>query len=114
MLSESNDMQDKRNILQHNSSSAIYCRTSRDKTGLNAGVKHQEVDCRPLAERPRLTVDRVLVNNDISAYSGNVNNDISAYSGKPRPTYNRLLELMQSSQIGMVLAFHQDRLQHRR
>ena len=96
-------MQDKRNILQHNSSSAIYCRTSRDKTGLNAGVKHQEVDCRPLAERPRLTVDRVLVNNDISAYSG-----------KPRPTYNRLLELMQSSQIGMVLAFHQDRLQHRR
>lgn len=84
----------------HNNFAAIYCRISRDKTGLSAGVDRQEQDCRALADRLGLTVKHVFVDNDISAYSG-----------KPRPDYAKLLELMKDGEIGTVLAFHQDRLQ---
>ncbi|WP_241473749.1 recombinase family protein [Mycolicibacterium neoaurum] len=86
--------------LSHKHFAAIYCRISSDKSGASAGVERQEGDCRALAKRLGLTVTHVLVDNDISAYSG-----------KPRPQYRRLLELMKQSEIGTVLAFHQDRLQ---
>ncbi|MGW5074091.1 recombinase family protein [Rhodococcus sp. NPDC004095] len=83
-----------------NASAAIYCRISSDKTGRAAGVERQEGDCRAMASRLGLTVAHVLVDNDISAYSG-----------KPRPQYERLLELVKEGAIGTVLAYHQDRLQ---
>lgn len=92
-------MQDQRNTLQHNTSAAIYCRISRDKTGAGLGVERQEGDCRELAQRLGVTVSHVLVDNDLSAYSG-----------KPRPSYLSLLELMRNGQIGMVIAWHSDRL----
>lgn len=66
----------------HKSFAAIYARISSDKSGQSAGVERQEADCRALASRLGLTVSHVLVDNDISAYSG-----------KPRPQYKRLLEL---------------------
>jgi site-specific DNA recombinase len=78
----------------------IYCRISSDKTGKSAGVERQESECRALAERLGLTVLLVLVDNDISAYSG-----------KPRPDYQKLLKMMRAGEIGTVLSYHQDRLQ---
>lgn len=86
--------------LSPNLSAAVYARISSDKTGISAGVERQEADCCALAERLGLTVTHVLIDNDISAYSG-----------KPRPGYRQLLDLMKNSEIGTVLAFHQDRLQ---
>lgn len=83
-----------------NNFAAIYCRISADKAGKSAGVDRQQSDCRALAERLGLTVQHVLIDNDISAYSG-----------KPRPSYKQLLDLMRSGAVGTVLAFHQDRLQ---
>lgn len=88
------------NTQSHNGIAAIYARISSDKTGIAAGVERQEADCRALAERLGLTVAHVLVDNDVSAYSG-----------KPRPQYRQLLDLMKNGQIGYVLAFHHDRLQ---
>lgn len=83
-----------------NTFAAIYCRISSDKTGKSAGVERQQSDCRVMADRLGLSVQHVLVDNDISAYSG-----------KPRPGYKQLLELMRTGVVGTVLAYHQDRLQ---
>ncbi|GAA1073921.1 recombinase family protein [Tsukamurella spumae] len=80
-------------------SAAVYCRISSDKTGAGLGVDRQEADCRELAERIGFTVRYVFSDNDISAYSG-----------KPRPGYQRLLELMKAGEIDGVVSWHQDRL----
>ena len=53
-----------------NTFAAIYCRISSDKTGKSAGVERQQSDCRVMADRLGLSVQHVLVDNDISAYSG--------------------------------------------
>lgn len=92
-------MQD-RNTHSPNTTAAIYCRISSDKTGKSAGVERQRGDCLLMADRLGLKVVATLTDNDISAYSG-----------KPRPSYQQLLELMKSGEIGSVLAYHQDRLQ---
>lgn len=86
----------------NNTSAAIYARISSDKTGAGLGVERQEQDCRELAERLGLRVDHVLVDNDISAYSG-----------KRRPGYEKLLALIEGKEINVVLSWHSDRL-HRR
>lgn len=77
----------------------IYCRISSDRTGEAAGVARQEAECRALAQRRDLTVTEVLVDNDISAFSG-----------VRRPAYNRVLELVQDDEVDVVLAWHPDRL----
>lgn len=81
---------------------AIYARISSDKTGAGLGVERQEADCRELAARLGLEVKHVLVDNDVSAYSG-----------KKRPGYEKLLRLIETREIGYVVAWHTDRL-HRR
>lgn len=86
----------------HNRSAAIYARISSDKTGAGLGVERQEQDCRELAERLGLRVDHVLVDNDVSAYSG-----------KRRPGYEKLLALIEGKEVDVVLSWHSDRL-HRR
>jgi DNA invertase Pin-like site-specific DNA recombinase len=48
----------------------IYARMSRDFTGERAGVQRQEKECRELAQKLGLPVERVLVDNDISASTG--------------------------------------------
>ncbi|MFI2837521.1 recombinase family protein [Mycolicibacterium sp. PDY-3] len=85
-----------------NTFAAIYCRISSDKTGAGLGVERQEGDCRELADKLGLKVKHVLVDNDISAYSG-----------KRRPGYEELLQLIESQEIGYVVSWHTDRL-HRR
>ncbi len=85
-----------------NTFAAIYCRISSDKTGAGLGVERQEADCRELADRLGLEVKHVLVDNDISAYSG-----------KKRPGYEELLRLIESGDIHTVISWHTDRM-HRR
>jgi site-specific DNA recombinase len=83
----------------HNNTYAIYCRISADRRGTELGVQRQEEACRQLAER-----------NGLNIYTVIVDNDISAYSGKRRPGYEQLLELMRSDQVHGVIALHSDRL----
>lgn len=77
----------------------IYCRISRDRIGAGLGVERQEADCRALAARLGFLVVLVLVDNDLSAYSG-----------KPRPGYKQLLEMIAAGDVDVVLAWHGDRL----
>lgn len=77
----------------------IYCRISRDRIGAGLGVERQEADCRALATRLGFTVVDVLVDNDLSAYSG-----------KPRPGYKSLLEMIAAGGVDAVIAWHGDRL----
>lgn len=81
---------------------AIYARISSDKTGEGLGVERQEADCRELAKRLDLDVKHVLVDNDISAFSG-----------KRRPGYEQLLRLIETKEIDYVISWHTHRL-HRR
>src|SRR3954454_21458539 len=78
---------------------AIYCRISRDREGAGLGVQRQEDDCRALARQYGWTVSAV-----------HTDNDLSAYSGKPRPGYRQLLDEMTAGQLGIVVAWHTDRL----
>jgi DNA invertase Pin-like site-specific DNA recombinase len=48
----------------------IYARMSRDFAKERAGVQRQEAECRKLAAQLGLTVERVLVDNDVSASTG--------------------------------------------
>lgn len=77
----------------------IYCRISRDVTGEAVGVQRQERECAALAELRGLDVMDVLVDNDISAYSG-----------KHRPAYSQLLDSIREGDVDAVIAWHPDRL----
>ena len=77
----------------------IYCRISQDRTGAELGVSRQEEDCRKLAAERGLTVSRVFVDNDISAYSG-----------KKRPGYSAMLAALRRGEASVVLFWHTDRL----
>lgn len=78
----------------------IYCRISDDREGRRAGVERQEKDCRHRAEKLGWEVVAVLVDNDISAYSG-----------KPRPEYQKMLGLLRAGGADAVLALTTRRLQ---
>ncbi len=80
---------------------AVYCRISRDREGptQGLGVARQEADCRARADALGWTVADVLVDNDISAYSG-----------KRRPGYERLIAGLNDGTYGAVIAWHPDRL----
>lgn len=77
----------------------IYCRISDDRAGTSAGVQRQETDCRALAAQRGWDSIDVLVDNDLSAYSG-----------RPRPAYKQLLEQIRAGTATSVIAWHPDRL----
>lgn len=77
----------------------IYCRISNDPSGSRVGVTRQERECRELLARRGFDVVEVLVDNDISAYSG-----------VKRPAYSRLLDIIRSGSANAVAAWHPDRL----
>ena len=81
---------------------AIYCRISADMTGEAQGVDRQEAMCRELCEREGFDVAEIIVDNDVSAYSG-----------VSRPGYERLLTLIEAGQVDAVVAYHVDRLYRR-
>lgn len=80
----------------------VYVRISRDRAGESLGVQRQEEECRELCARNGWHIVVVLVDNDVSAYSG-----------KRRPGYERLLELIGAGDVDVVVAWNTDRL-HRR
>lgn len=77
----------------------IYARISKDKTGEALGVERQEYECRQYAERIGLEVIDVLVDNDLSGYTGRM-----------RPSYERLKQLIEDREIDAVIYWKQDRL----
>ena len=77
----------------------IYCRISDDREGQRAGVERQERDCRKRAELLGWDVVTVLVENDLSAYSG-----------KRRPEYERMLDMLRAGEADAVLALSPKRL----
>lgn len=77
----------------------LYLRISDDRPGLGLGVKRQEEDGRALCKRRRWTVAEVIVDNDVSAYSG-----------KRRKGYERLLDGLRAGSWDAVVAYHPDRL----
>ena len=79
--------------------SALYCRISRDREGLELGVKRQERDCRELAERRGWDVVNVFVDDDISAYSG-----------KHRPAYEAMMTALRAGELAAVVAYTNTRL----
>lgn len=81
---------------------AIYARISLDKAGEAAGVTRQIDSCRHLAELEGWSIDEVLIDNDLSAYSGAC-----------RPEYERLLDLVRRREIDVIVAYHPDRLYRR-
>jgi DNA invertase Pin-like site-specific DNA recombinase len=81
------------------SPAVIYCRISDDRSGEGLGVERQRQDCLALA-----------AGNDWPVTSVLIDNDVSAYSGKPRPAYRDLLAAIGAGQVGVVVAWHPDRL----
>jgi site-specific DNA recombinase len=79
--------------------SGVYVRISEDREGAGLGVARQEADCRALADRLGWTVERVYIDNDLSAFR----------SGK-RPAYAELLANAEVGGLDAILAWHTDRL----
>jgi site-specific DNA recombinase len=80
----------------------IYARISKDGAGEHLGVDRQERLCRDLADTAGLTVV------DVS-----VDNDVSAYARKPRPAFERLVDMLRAGEAGAVVTYHADRLYRR-
>lgn len=78
----------------------IYCRISDDREGRRWGVDRQERVCRERAAANGWLVVEVLIENDISAYSGKV-----------RPKYQRLLTMLRTGEADAVIALSGKRLQ---
>ncbi len=78
---------------------AIYCRISSDPTGLALGVERQRKDSEEFCQRRGWDVVDVLVDNDVSAFSG-----------KARPEYRRLCDGIHQGTYDAVVVWHPDRL----
>ena len=80
----------------------IYCRISDDREGRGNGVARQEEACRARATKHGWAVVAVLVENDLSAYSG-----------KKRPKYEQMLAMLNAGMADAVLALSPKRLYRR-
>ena len=80
-------------------SAVIYCRISRDTEGVGLGVDRQRVDCLDYCKRRGLTVVDVVVDNDVSAYSG-----------KPRRGYRKACNMLEDGTADVLVAWHPDRI----
>lgn len=83
---------------------AIYCRISSDPEGRRLGVERQEDDARALARTRGYEVTALYVENDTGA---------STRSKKPRPKFERLLELARANEYDAVIAYSSSRLTRR-
>jgi DNA invertase Pin-like site-specific DNA recombinase len=75
-----------------------YARISRDREGLELGVRRQLEDCRALAAR-----------RGWSIVAEELDDDISATSGKRRPGWERTLQRLESGQADALLAYSSSR-----
>ncbi|MCY0960803.1 recombinase family protein [Streptomyces sp. H27-H5] len=80
----------------------IYCRISDDREGRGAGVERQREACLARAEKLGWEVVAVLIENDLSAYSG-----------KRRPKYEQMLDMLKAGMADAVLALTPKRLYRR-
>ncbi len=78
----------------------MYCRISLDRTGSEAGVDRQRDACLKICADRGWTVDpaHVIVENSVSATTGK------------RKGYARLIDLAERGEIGVIVAWHLDRL----
>jgi DNA invertase Pin-like site-specific DNA recombinase len=83
----------------------IYARISKDPEGRQVGVARQQEDCEALAARLGVTVERVFVDNDVSA---------STLSTRRRPAYEEMMALAEAGQVGVIIAYSNSRLTRRR
>lgn len=81
------------------SAAGIYARISHDSGGTALGVTRQRADCEALIARKGWDVAEVYIENDTSAFSR-----------KPRPQYLRMLDDVKNGRVGVVVAWHPDRL----
>jgi site-specific DNA recombinase len=81
----------------------IYLRISEDRTGSEAGVDRQRIDCRRRCRDRGWEV--VAVESD---------NDLSAAGGKKRPGFEAMLGRIERGEVGHVVAWTLDRLQRNR
>jgi site-specific DNA recombinase len=86
-------------IMTTDRTAAIYVRISSDPGGLRQGVERQLQDCQALCKSKGWNVSSVFEDNDTSAYSG-----------KPRRGYRALCEAIKAGSVGVVVAWHSDRL----
>ncbi|MGY1719274.1 recombinase family protein [Blastococcus sp. SYSU DS0552] len=77
----------------------IYTRVSRDDTGEGKSNARQREDCEKLADLRRWKV--VAVEEDVS---------ISAYGKKKRPAWERVLNMVETGEVDVVVAWHFDRM----
>lgn len=77
----------------------VYCRISRDTEGQALGVERQRQDCVEMCNRREWNVAGVLIDNDVSAYSG-----------KRRPGYEAALGALKDGTADVLVAWHPDRL----
>ena len=76
----------------------IYARVSLDLRD-GAGVERQELECRKLVQQRGYELVEVCIDNSLSAYSG-----------RPRPGFERSVELLSSGQADVLVAWHLDRI----
>lgn len=80
-------------------SAVVYCRISRDVDGEGLGVERQRKDCLDLCSKRGWSVTDVLIDNDVSAYSG-----------KQRPGYDKAIRALTERRADALVAWHPDRL----
>ena len=78
---------------------AIYARISSDRDGDHLGVRRQVDDCERLVERKGWEVGERYVDDDVSAYKGQV-----------RPAYRRMLDDLRDGFLDAVVVWDADRL----
>lgn len=81
---------------------AVYARQSLDRTGEGAAVERQIADCQRVADQRGWSIVETITDNDMSASTG-----------KPRPGYQRLLNLMRGRSVDAIVVWHVDRLTRR-
>lgn len=80
----------------------VYTRASLDRSGDGLAVERQRADCAALASQRDWTVTETITDNDISASTS-----------KPRPGYERMLDLVDAGQVDVIVCWHVDRLTRR-
>ena len=81
---------------------ALYCRISRDLTGIGTGVVRQEAECRKFASENNIPIAKAFIDNDTSAFHGT-----------PRPAFTEMINELKAGKYEGIVCWHTDRLYRR-